>query len=264
MKFAESPFCFEGKLKTCIVDGRITDELEKSLLDRDIRVIKTPKCKDVYDAISYHPDIQFFNCGNGKIIVAPNLYESYIEILNDFYSSEEGYEIENIKIDLIKGDKPLSKKYPDDIAYNVCIVGKYALHNFEYTDKEVLKYLDENEFERINIKQGYSKCSICVVDDKSIITADKGILDSIEKSGADIDYLLIEQGNIDLFDMNFGFIGGCTGILSDSEVGFLGKVENHPDFEKIKEFLNKYGKRYVSLSKEKLIDLGSIIPIVIE
>lgn len=64
--------------------------------------------------------------------------------------------------------------------------------------------------------------------------------------------------------MNFGFIGGCTGILSDSEVGFLGKVENHPDFEKIKEFLNKYGKRYVSLSKEKLIDLGSIIPIVIE
>ena len=264
MKFVESPFCFEGKLKTCIVDGRIKDELEKSLLDRDIRVIKTPKCKDVYDAISYHPDIQFFNCGNGKIIVAPNLYESYIEILNKFYSSEEGYEIENIKIDLIKGDKPLSKKYPDDIAYNVCIVGKYALHNFEYTDKEVLKYLDENEFERINIKQGYSKCSICVVDDKSIITADKGIVDSIEKSGADIDYLLIEQGNIDLFDMNFGFIGGCTGILSDSEVGFLGKVENHPDFEKIKEFLNKYGKRYVSLSKEKLIDLGSIIPIVIE
>ena len=31
MKFVESPFCFNGKLKTCIVDGRITDELEKSL-----------------------------------------------------------------------------------------------------------------------------------------------------------------------------------------------------------------------------------------
>lgn len=252
MKFAESPFCFEGKLKTCIVDGRIEDELEKSLLDRDIRVIKTPKCKDVYDAISYHPDIQFFNCGKGKIIVAPNLYEEYIELLD------------GLGIEVIKGGKCLKRKYPEDIAYNVCVVGKYALHNFEYTDKEVLKYLDENGFERISIKQGYSKCSICVVDDKSIITADKGIVDSIEKSGADIDYLLIEQGNIDLFDMNFGFIGGCTGILSDSEVGFLGNVENHPDFEKIKEFLNKYGKRYVSLSKEKLIDLGSIIPIVIE
>lgn len=61
MKFAESPFCFEGKLKTCIVDGRIEDELEKSLLDRDIRVIKTPKCKDIYDAISYHPDLSLIH-----------------------------------------------------------------------------------------------------------------------------------------------------------------------------------------------------------
>lgn len=252
MKFVESPFCFDGKLKVCIVDGRITNELENRLLDRGIKLIKTPKCRNVYDAISYHPDIQFFNCGKGKIIVAPNLYEEYVELLD------------GLGIEVIKGSKYLKRKYPDDVAYNVCVVGKYALHNFEYTDKEVLKYLDEKGFERINIKQGYSKCSICVVDDKSIITADKGIAESIENSGADINYLLIEEGNIDLFDMNFGFIGGCTGLLSDKEVGFLGKIENHPDFEKIKKFLNKCGKTYVSLSEEKLLDLGSIIPIVVE
>lgn len=59
MKFVESPFCFDGKLKVCIVDGRITNELENRLLDRGIKLIKTPKCRNVYDAISYHPDIQF-------------------------------------------------------------------------------------------------------------------------------------------------------------------------------------------------------------
>lgn len=262
MKFVESSFCFEGKLKFCIVDGRITNELENELLDRGIRILKTPKCAEVYEAISYHPDIQFFNCGNGKIIVAPNVYEKYVEILNDFYHEKNNEE--DYKIDLIKGEKYLSKRYPDDIAYNVCVVGKYALHNFEYTDKKVLKYLDENGFERINIKQGYSKCSICVVDDKSIITADKGIVESIEKSGADIEYLLIREGNIDLFDMNFGFIGGCTGLLSNSEIGFLGEIKEHPDFDKISEFLKQRGKTAVSLSKEKLIDLGSIIPILSE
>ena len=252
MKFAESPFCFNGKLKTCIVDGRITDELEKSLLDRDIRLIKTPKCQDVYNAISYHPDIQFFNCGNGKIIVCPNLYDKYVDILSDF------------NIDIIKGKKSISKKYPEDIAYNVCVVGKYAIHNFRYTDEVVLREIDECRYERINIKQGYAKCSICVVDDKSIITADRGIVEAIKSCEADIDCLLIQDGNIDLFDMNYGFIGGCSGLLSTKEVGFLGNLEKHPDFEEIKKFLEERGKIAISLSNEKLLDLGSIIPIEVE
>ncbi len=164
MKFVESPFCFNGKLKTCIVDGRITDELEKNLLDRDIRIMKTPKCEDVYKAISHHPDIQFFNCGRGKIIVCPNLYEEYVDILSDFnidiikgekiiskishhpdiqfFNCGRGkiivcpnlYEeyvdiLSDFNIDIIKGEKIISKKYPNDIAYNVCVVGKYAIHN---------------------------------------------------------------------------------------------------------------------------------------
>lgn len=252
MKFVESPFCFNGKLKTCIVDGRITDELEKNLLDRDIRIMKTPKCEDVYKAISHHPDIQFFNCGRGKIIVCPNLYEEYVDILSDF------------NIDIIKGEKIISKKYPNDIAYNVCVVGKYAIHNFNYTDEVVLKEIDDCGYEKINIKQGYAKCSICVVDDKSIITSDRGIFEEINNSNEDIDCLLIQEGNIDLFDMNYGFIGGCSGLLSKNEIGFLGDIEKHPNFEEIKDFLAKRGKKVVSLSNEKLIDLGSIIPILVE
>ena len=249
MKFVESPFCFNGKLKTCIVDGRITDELENNLIKRGIKVIKTPKCKVVYDAISYHPDIQFFNCGKGRIIVASNLYEEYFDVL------------EGLGLDIIKGEKSLSKKYPADVAYNVCIVGKYAIHNFDYTDDVVLKEIDDCKYEKINIKQGYSKCSICVVDDKSIITADKGIVETIKNSGADIECLLIEEGSIDLFEMNYGFIGGCSGLLSNKEIGFLGDIEKHPDFESIKKFLEERGKIAISLSNEKLLDLGSIIPI---
>lgn len=252
MRFVGSPFCFNGKLKTCIVDGRITEELENNLINRGIKVIKTPKCKVVYDAISYHPDIQFFNSGKGRIIVASNLYEEYVDIFN------------GLGLDIIKGEKSISKKYPEDIAYNVCVVGKYAIHNFRYTDEVVLREINECRYERINIKQGYAKCSICVVDDKSIITADRGIVEAIKSCKADIDCLLIQDGNIDLFNMNYGFIGGCSGLLSTKEIGFLGEIEKHPDFEEIKKFLEERGKIAISLSNEKLLDLGSIIPIEVD
>lgn len=260
MKFAESPFCIKNNLKICLVDGRVSDEIENNLNDIGVEVIKTQKCEDVYEAISYHPDIQFFNCGDGKIIVAPNLYEKYEKIIEEIYSKTKNKNLSKVKI--IKGEKNIGKKYPNDILYNVCVVGKYAIHNFEYTDREVLKFIEEKNLEKINIKQGYAKCSICVVDEKSIITSDRGIVEKIKNSGADIECLLINEGNIDLFDMNYGFIGGCSGLLSKKELGFLGKIENHPDFEIIKKFLDERHIKIVSLSDEKLIDLGSIIPIV--
>ncbi len=249
MEYVKSSFCVEKKISTCIIDARVSNNIEKNLNKIGIKTIKTPKCLEVYNAISYHPDIQFFNCGDGKIIVSPNVYDKYIEILKDY----------NIEIE--KGEKILSRKYPNDIVYNVCIVGKYAIHNFKYTDNKVLDYIEKKGFEKINIKQGYSKCSICVVDNNSIITSDEGIVQSIKENCADIDCLLIKNGNIDLFDMNFGFIGGCSGKISDKEIAFLGKIENHPDFEKIKEFLNSKNIKTVSLSNNKLVDLGSIIPI---
>lgn len=249
MEYVKKSFCVDKKISLCIIDRRLPKDIEKNIKEKNIEIIKTPKSEDVYNAISYHPDIQFFNCGEGKIIVSPNVYDKYLEILKEY------------NIDIIKGEKILSKKYPKDIAYNVCIVGKYAIHNFKYTDNKVLEYIEEKGFEKINIKQGYSKCSICVVDDSSIITSDKGIINSIKDSGADIDCLLIENGSIDLFDMNFGFIGGCSGNISDKEIAFLGNIKKHPDYIKIKDFLESKNKSVVSLSENKLIDLGSIIPI---
>lgn len=249
MEYVKKSFCVDKKISLCIIDRRLPKDIEKNIKEKNIEIIKTPKSEDVYNSISYHPDIQFFNCGEGKIIVSPNVYDKYLEILKEY------------NIDIIKGEKILSKKYPKDIAYNVCIVGKYAIHNFKYTDNKVLEYIEEKGFEKINIKQGYSKCSICVLDDSSIITSDKGIINSIKDSGADIDCLLIENGSIDLFDMNFGFIGGCSGNISDKEIAFLGNIKKHPDYIKIKDFLESKNKSVVSLSENKLIDLGSIIPI---
>lgn len=64
--------------------------------------------------------------------------------------------------------------------------------------------------------------------------------------------------------MNYGFIGGCTGLISKSELAFFGDISKHPSYSDIKGFLDKKGKKIVILSDESLLDLGSLIPLGFE
>ena len=182
-----------------------------------------------------------------NIVVAPNVYDYYNDILS------------NYNFNVIKGNSLISKKYPNNIQYNVAILGNYAIHNFKYTDNIILEYLDKFNIKKINVKQGYCKCSICIVDENSIITSDEGIHKEVIKYG--IDSLLIEKGYIDLFDLDYGFIGGCSGLISKDTLSFFGDIKKHPDYNRILEFVNKKNKKIISLSNEKLLDLGSLIPL---
>ena len=112
----------------------------------------------------------------------------------------------------------------------------------------------------INVKQGYCKCSICIVDDNSIITSDEGIYKEVIKYG--IDCLLIQKGHIDLFELDYGFIGGCSGLISDKTLMFFGDIKKHPDYNKINTFVSSKNKTIISLSDENLLDLGSLIPLL--
>ena len=125
---------------------------------------------------------------------------------------------------------------------------------------DILEYINKKDLVKINIKQGYSKCSICIVDENSIITSDKGIYKSVKEYG--IDCLLISSGNINLLELDSGFIGGCTGFISKNKIGFFGDIKKHPDYESIKKFIKSKNKEIVILSKENLLDLGSIIPLM--
>jgi hypothetical protein len=222
--------------------------MENELKLKNIQILKSIKCNNTYESISYHPDICVFNLGNGKIIVEPSIYEEYKIKLEEY-----GFEV-------IKGKSEVKEKYPYNIQYNVAIVGDYAIHNFNYTDPYVLDYIEENNLKKINVKQGYAKCSICIVDEKSIITSDEGIYNALKNT--EIDCLLIQKGHIKLEDMDYGFIGGCSGLISENKIAFCGDISKHPDYEVIKSFICKKNKEIIILSKEELLDLGSIIPLM--
>lgn len=248
MNFVRTSFIPEYKILLALIDKRITKDMKAKLNDLNINIIESTPCIQAYDAINCHPDITILKINDNNIIVAPNVY--------DYYSKK----LCPLGFNIIKGNSLIKSKYPYNIAYNVAIFGKYAIHNLKYTDKKVLEFLDKNNFTKINVKQGYCKCSICIVDENSIITSDEGIYKEVIKH--DIDCLLIEKGHIDLFDLSYGFIGGCSGLISKDDLIFFGDISKHPNYNEIKKFVESKNKNIISLSNEKLLDLGSLIPLI--
>ena len=53
-----------------------------------------------------------------------------------------------------------------------------------------------------------------------------------------------------------------TTLISNNELAFLGNIKNHPDYYKILNFVESKNKKLLSLTNDKLLDLGSIIPLL--
>lgn len=131
-----------------VIDSRMR-EIEKEYLSRFGDLIEILPQDSVYEEISGHPDI-FFTKLNNFLFRAPNL---------------------EMKVG-ISGEDMVGFNYPEDIRYNVCQVGNFVVHNFKYTDKRVLEYINENGFEKVQVNQGYSNCSTCVISNNACITSD--------------------------------------------------------------------------------------------
>ncbi|AJG98384.1 hypothetical protein LF65_01782 [Clostridium beijerinckii] len=229
----------------CFVDYRITKEELLSLSKLDLKPILVPKCNDVYDAINGHPDIQLNVLKNdsfNKIIIQRNISEKFKEILklND--------------INYIVSKNTLSNTYPNDIILNSLILENYFIHTLKYSDENLLN--SQNSKIHIDVPQGYTKCSILPVREKALITSDKGIFNSLKNY--DFDILLLPPGDILLPSLNYGFIGGVGGMVSNNKMAFFGDLDSYTWGNQIKKFLFKYDVLPIALRKGKLIDRGSL------
>lgn len=240
-----NPFIPKQGSNIAIVAGNADIHIINKLENKNIKVIKTIKCEEVYESIAYHPDIVIHPINYDTLIIAPNVFSYYKDKLEGF------------NLNLIKGEKKLICKYPGDIAYNVGRVYKYAIHDFRYTDELLKFYLRKEGLDFIDVKQGYSKCSISVIDQKSIITSDKVIYSKLKNLGFDV--LSIEPGFIELKGQNYGFIGGTSGNITKDLIAFSGDLKNHPQKEKIEEFILSKNKKIEYLSKKGITDIGTII-----
>lgn len=150
----------------------------------------------------------------------------------------------------------LGPKYPLDVLYNCARVGKYFLCS-KNASKDLIFEAKKYGLELIYLKQGYVKCNVVIVDDNHIITEDEGIAKTL-KAETDIEVLLIQGGFVSLEGYPRGFIGGATGKIGQ-EIVFNGNLSAHPDYDRIKAFLEPLGVGIKYFEEYPLTDIGSII-----
>lgn len=151
----------------------------------------------------------------------------------------------------------LGMDYPEDIPFNAACTGKFFIHNLDYTNPKLLQAAKDLNMELIHVRQGYTKCSIVIVDEYSIITYDEGIVRACSKY-PDLHVLQISPGFIRLDGYDTGFIGGCSGRIGD-EIIFNGDLFSHPDFTRICRFIEERGLTCRWFPEYKLTDIGSIL-----
>ncbi len=233
-----------------LIDCRMRN-IEKNMLKYlGYKLISINKSQNVYPEISSHVDIFTTKIGD-NLIVEKSKYEDLLFL------------IKNSEYNIISGKEKVGINYPEDIKYNVCIVGKYAIHNFKYTDKNVLRLLKDNGYELINVEQGYSNCSIAVIDDNSVITSDKKIAEKLKANNISV-LLLDYVPDIKLKDEynNYsnmtGFIGGAIGRIGNSIIifGDLNKIDKE---EKIRKFITDRKLKIIDFKGLDVIDYGGIL-----
>lgn len=233
--------------KIAIIDNRMRKIEKEKLIELGYELIEINESTKVYPEISSHVDI--FACKvRDKIIIEPTQYPNIM-----LYAKNS-----------IKGQDEVQEKYPDDIKYNVCTIGKKAIHNFQYTDAKLKQELINNNYELINTTQGYTNCSIAVIDDNSAIVSDKGLYKILKFH--DIDTLLVEN-NLDIkllngenYSSKKGFIGGCITRLGDSIIVFgdLNKIDIDG---RIRDFITSKNLKIIEFKGFDIIDYGGLIEI---
>jgi len=229
----------------CFIDYRTTDEEIKSLENQGFTCIKIPKCTSLYNAIDGHVDIQLAILDKCKkeVIIHKNMDKNFKNLL-----ISKGIKIHETACSL-------NSTYPNNIILNALILKNYFIHNLKFTDSELIK--SQNFKKLVNVNQGYTKCSCLPLNEKAIITSDIGIYNTLSKEGFDI--LLLPPGDIELPGLDYGFIGGTGGMISETTMAFFGSLDHYLYGESVKNFLSKYNITPLYLKNDKLTDRGSLL-----
>lgn len=231
-----------------VIDGRMRKIEKEKLRELGYSLIEIKQSDVLYEEISAHVDI--FTCKiNNKLIIEPNQYELIKEQFLDNNNVENGKE-------------SIEKNYPYDIKYNVCTIGKKALHNFEFTDLKVKEELIEQGYELINTAQGYTNCSIAVIDDNSAIVTDKGLYKILQKHNVDVLHLEYEPDIKLLTNTGYsnqkGFIGGAMSRI-DNNIIIFGDLSKIDKDEKIRKFILAKDLDIIEFKGLNVIDYGGIV-----
>lgn len=241
-KFLENPNLPRNDVSV-VVAANCDKSLLKAFSDKSIKVFLTD-VKAVLDSpMSFHADILVHHLG-GKSFIIDKSQKTVIQHLTEY----------NCDIEFVTS---VCSPYPNDCLLNCADIGDYLICNTAITHPSILN----THKIVINVRQGYSKCSVCIADRNTIITDDASVYNAV-KPFDDIKCLLIEKGSVVIEKYDYGFIGGCSGLIGKNKLFFNGDLSTHKNYKEIYEFLSENNIAYFDIKNKPLTDIGSILPII--
>ncbi len=234
----------ENKVTTVFAN---TDDiaLKRLFEELSIKVLQVAENSLLDTPVSCHADILANYVGKSTFLADKNQTE-LCKFIED--NSGKTIIIENIK-----------SPYPNDCLLNFADIGDYIICNKSILTNEIVDLLPDKQI--IDVKQGYSKCSVCICKRNAIITDDISVYNAVSQYD-NINSLLVQKGSVCIDKYDYGFIGGCCGLVDKDVLLFNGDLSTHTDFDKIKNFLYDNGVNYIDIKGKPLTDIGSIIPIM--
>lgn len=245
-RFVETPNLPRGRV-TSVVMGQDYPKIADAIRELGVNVIELPVNKHISVPVKAHADMSAYYCGNGALILSGSIFSA---------CTAEAFPV---GMRLLKASNPQASQYPQDIGLNACEIGELIICRRQYTDPRILEHAEKQGKSIINTNQGYSKCSVCILDERHIITADRSIAKAVRDFG--IETLCIEPGFFRLPGYDFGFIGGCSFKTARDTIAFTGSLCGHPNEAQIRDYIHNIGFKTIFLTNEPCLDVGSIIPI---
>ncbi|MDF3001342.1 MAG: hypothetical protein K0Q48_1461 [Bacillota bacterium] len=133
------------------------DALKHYIRLKGHQIVEIKRTTAVYEAVSAHSDLYLCRIKNERI-------------LSPEQNAKIGSMLRARGISYTIGSPLKGSRYPDNIAYNAAWAGSYLIHNLKYTDPAILKKTEELGLETVHVKQGYTKCSLVVVDEQFTVS----------------------------------------------------------------------------------------------
>lgn len=269
-------------MKYAFISQNADIEIKNFISSVGKNIIQIIETDSVYQEISDHPDIYLCTLENTIILAKeqisnifmqlhPHEEPTFQQVSSDEKSNDElsqknlDFYIDTLNktlspVRVLPGSSEVGQKYPHSCIYNGITIGTHFLHNVAYTDKALLKVVNDSKYKILNVMQGYTNCNIVTVDETSIITSDSGIARSIRESAPEIDVLSVSPGFVQLKGFAHGFLGGTSGKIDDYII-FNGNLKAHPDFEAIKRFIETRNLKLKYFENYPLTDIGSILTV---
>ena len=231
-----------------LVGEKYRQQLDEALKCLKIRPIYCPSNPCIDERLSGHCDLSILHAGGNTVFLA-----SYLK------GSDFSKELEAQGFRILYPQEVMDKNYPKDAPLNLCLLKNAFYYAEKVSNQQIVEHLTGKGFQPLSVRQGYCRCSVCIVNERSIITSDRGVYRTALENGSDC--LLIEPGNISLEGFDYGFIGGSSFKISDDQLCFTGNLNAHPDKDAILYFLEKHNVRPVFLTDQPIFDIGSAVPL---